>query len=57
MITLTEIQFYKMQAGFLIKHEILKYRFVLQKDKSPFNFKSLGYVGVAIWNKLFFSEI
>ena len=33
-----------MQAGFLIKHEILKYRFVLQKDKSPFNFKSLGYV-------------
>jgi hypothetical protein len=46
-----------MQAGFLIKHEILKYRFVLQKDKSPFNFKSLGYVGVAIWNKLFFSEI
>ena len=33
-----------MQAGFLIKHDILKYRFVLQKDKSPFNFKSLGYV-------------
>ena len=49
MVTLTEkkkkkIQFYKMQAGFLIKHDILKYRFVLQKDKSPFNFKSLGYV-------------
>jgi hypothetical protein len=30
--------------NFLIKHEILMYRLVLQKDKSPFSFKSRGYV-------------
>jgi len=33
-----------MLASFLIKHDILIYRLVLQKDKSPLNFKSLGYV-------------
>jgi hypothetical protein len=32
------IQFYKMLTSFLIKHDILIYRLVLQKDKSPLNF-------------------
>jgi len=33
-----------MLASFLIKYDILIYRLVLQKDKSPFSFKTLGYV-------------
>jgi hypothetical protein len=37
-------EIYKMLTSFLIKHDIWKYRLVLQKDKSPLNFKSLGYV-------------
>ena len=38
------IQYYKMLASFLIKHDIMIYRLVNKKNNSPYSFKSLGSV-------------
>jgi hypothetical protein len=46
-----------MLTSFLIKHDIWKYRLVLQKDKSPLNFKSHEDSFILTSKQIFLSKL